>query len=66
MSRPKTEAATYKSLMLRLPERLLEDCKAHATRKHRSLNGQILQFLEICLSESAKHDEQSFTHLKDD
>ena len=46
MGRPKTEAATYKSLMLRLPIDMLEACKVRAAANRRSLNAQLLSVIE--------------------
>lgn len=46
MSRPKTVAATYKSLMLRLPTAMLEACKERAAAERRSLNAQLLWVID--------------------
>jgi hypothetical protein len=45
MSRPKTEAALYKKLMLRLPVDVLQACRTVAEKNCRSLNAQILYVL---------------------
>lgn len=60
MGRPKTEAATYKSLMLRLPTDMLEACKVRATEKRRSLNAQLLCVIEAWLDE--RPEEPSTEH----
>lgn len=62
MSRPKTEAATFKKLMLRLPVHVLEACKAKAEKEHRSVNAQILHELEIQLRETARHEVPALVH----
>jgi hypothetical protein len=46
MGRPKTEAADYKSHLLRLPETMLEACKARANKERRSLNAQLLTMID--------------------
>lgn len=46
MGRPKTEAATFKTLMLRLPTETLEACKDRATAQRRSMNAQLLCVIE--------------------
>ncbi len=59
MARPKTTAATYKSLMLRLPEPMLEACKSRAEKERRSLNAQLLCVIEDWLrgtQETSDHD----------
>ncbi len=59
MARPKTEAADYKSLMLRLPEPMLKACKAQATQQRRSLNAQLLCVIDAWLhgqEEKRTHD----------
>lgn len=58
MPRPKTEAASYKSLMLRLPTEVLEACKARAAQQRRSLNAQLLWMLEHGL----KEPEETHSH----
>lgn len=45
MARPKTTVATYKKLMLRLPEDVLQACKTAAEKNHRSMNAQIVHVL---------------------
>jgi len=45
MARPRTVAADYRKLMVRLPENVLQACKARAAAQHRSLNAQILHEL---------------------
>lgn len=52
MGRPKTEAATYKSLMVRIPTELLEPFKARAAEERRSLNAQLLCVIEEWLHET--------------
>jgi hypothetical protein len=51
MSRPKTDIADYKGLMLRLPTTYLEACKRQAKKQHRSLNGQLIDVIEHWLRE---------------
>jgi hypothetical protein len=60
MGRPKTEAADYKNLLLRLPEDILEQCKARAKKDHRSLNAQVLAMLEKCLQETKEISHYEF------
>jgi hypothetical protein len=58
MGRPKTEAATYKSLMVRIPTDLLESFKALAAEQRRSLNAQLLCLIEDRVHETEeKHDK---------
>jgi len=59
MARTKTEVASYKSTVLRLPEWMLVACKAQAAKKRRSLNAQLLCIIEDSLNntkESASHE----------
>ena len=58
MPRPKTEAAQFTSLMLRLPPDVHEACKARARKYRRSLNAQLLWMLEASL----KTPEENQTH----
>lgn len=46
MSRPRTDAADYKNLTLRLPVNTLEAFQKYAVKAKRSLNAQILYVLE--------------------
>jgi predicted HicB family RNase H-like nuclease len=55
MARPKTEAATYTSMMVRLPEPMHEKFKAVAAKKRRSLNQQFLSILDEWLEQ---HEEK--------
>jgi hypothetical protein len=58
MARQKTEVSTYKNLLLRLPEEMLEACRASAKKERRSLNAQLLILLEHSLEkpqERAQH-----------
>lgn len=58
MSRPKTDVATYKSLMVRIPTDLLESFKALAAEQRRSLNAQLLCLIEDRVHETEeKHDK---------
>lgn len=66
MGRPKTEAATYKSLMLRLPTDMLEACKVQATAKRRSLNAQLLCVIDEWLHETTQKREHAFSGSKTD
>jgi hypothetical protein len=66
MARPKTEAATYKSLMLRLPADMLEACKVRATEKRRSLNAQLLCVIDEWLHTSEEKPTHAFTHASTD
>lgn len=56
MPRPKTEAAEYRKLMLRVPETVHEACSRLAEKNRRSLNAQILYMLEDCLAQEPKHE----------
>ena len=66
MGRPKTEAATYKSLMLRLPTEVLEACKVRATIAHRSLNAQLLSVIEDWLEEPMPKRKHVYTSATKD
>lgn len=66
MGRPKTEAATYKSLMLRLPTDMLEACKSRATEKRRSLNAQLLCVIDEWLHDTAQKRDHAFSGSKND
>jgi hypothetical protein len=66
MARPKTDAATYKSLMLRLPAELLDAYRGWATAEHRSLNAQILWVLEACLHDTTESRAQPSRQPKND
>jgi hypothetical protein len=46
MARPKTKAAGYTNLQLRLPDELLHQCREAAEEEDRSVNAQILQFIK--------------------
>ena len=61
MARPKTEAATYTGIMVRLPKPMLEAFKARATKERRSLNAQFLCVLEEWLQEPHEHKEHDFS-----
>ena len=52
MPREKTEISDYKGLMLRLPVPWLEACKRQAQKRHRSLNGQLLEVVEQWLRDT--------------
>jgi len=58
MARPKTEAADYTSMMVRMPKPMLEQFKARATQERRSLNAQFLRVIEKWLQkeEETTHD----------
>jgi hypothetical protein len=45
MARPKTEAADYTKLMLRLPKDVASACRDMAEENNRSLNAEILHTL---------------------
>jgi hypothetical protein len=66
MGRPKTEAATYKSLMLRLPTDMLEACKERATEKRRSLNAQLLWVIDEWLHETTEKKVYALTSADKD
>lgn len=66
MGRPKTEAATYKSLMLRLPTEVLEACKVRATYEHRSLNAQLLSVIEDWLEEPMPKRKHAYSTSSED
>jgi len=66
MGRPKTEAASYKSLMLRLPTDMLEACKTRATEKRRSLNAQLLCVIDEWLHETQPKREHAFSSSAND
>jgi hypothetical protein len=55
MPRPKTDVATYKKLMLRLPENMLVAFQDHARENRRSMNAQILWVLEEWLTKEKAH-----------
>lgn len=55
MPRVKTPAATYKKLMLRLPEDMLRAVNRIAEENHRSMNAQILHVLSEWLKEEQPH-----------
>jgi hypothetical protein len=44
--RPKTEAAAYVSMLIRMPAALAEDLRARAARDRRPLNTQAIMWLE--------------------
>lgn len=46
MARPKTEAAEYISLMVRLPKPMRDKLEAQAMKARRSLNKQFLHVLD--------------------
>lgn len=52
MPRQKTEETNDKSLLLRLPERILKACQVRAQRERRSLNAQMLCLLEDALDKT--------------
>lgn len=62
MPRPKTEAAEYKKLMLRLPASILDACSSIALRDHRSMNSQILYVLEEWLLKEKRYDSRRSIH----
>lgn len=66
MGRPITEAATYRSLMLRLPDDMLQACKRAAAKERRSLNAQLLCVIDEWLQDPATetHDEQTASSKK--
>ena len=66
MGRPKTEAATYKNLMVRIPTELLEPFKARAAEERRSLNAQLLCVIEEWLQDAAHKREHAYSHATDD
>ena len=61
MGRPLTEAATYQPVTLRLPKDIMEHFRGRAARARRSLNAELLVFIETCM----KHEsdgKQKETH----
>lgn len=56
MAHRKTEASTFTPLMLRLPQHVLEECRQQATRHRRSMNSQIIIFLEERLAQEKHQD----------
>ena len=49
MPRPKTEAAEYERLTLRIPKKIMANLKAAAAAGHRPINTQAILFLEEAL-----------------
>jgi len=66
MARPKTEAAEFASMMVRLPRPLLEEFKAKATKKHRSLNKQFLCVIEDWLEAQKEKDAHGLVGSRSD
>jgi hypothetical protein len=56
-----TEAATYRELMIRLPDEMLQACKREATKKRRSLNAQLLCVIDEWLHETEQKREHAFS-----
>lgn len=55
MARPKTEAADYKGFMVRLPTPLLQRLRDRASKERRSINAQLVVFLEDLLPEKKEN-----------
>ena len=66
MGRPLTEAATYRSLMLRLPDSMLQACKRQAAQERRSLNAQLLYVIDEWLHETEHKKEPAFSGAHND
>ena len=65
MPRQKTETENNKSLLLRLPEPLLEACRARAKKDRRSLNQQLLTMLEGCINETKEKKNHELVGSRD-
>jgi hypothetical protein len=65
MPRQKMEEANDKSLMLRLPERILKACQVRAQRERRSLNQQMLWLIENALDESQETSHHALAGSRD-
>jgi hypothetical protein len=61
MGRPLTEAATYRGLMIRLPDATLQACKREAAKERRSLNAQLLCVIDEWLQEKAQKRDHAFS-----
>ena len=57
MARPKTEAATYDSVFLRLPGPLLATIKAQAAEGRRPINTQVIMLLEKAIETEQDAEE---------
>jgi plasmid stability protein len=66
MGRPKTEAATYTSMMVRLPKDMLEKFRVRATKERRSLNAQFLCVLEDWLEEEEEKNGHELVGARTD
>lgn len=66
MGRPKTEAATYKTLMVRLPAEILEAFKVGAAQERRSLNAQLVCVMEEWVQDREQKREHAFSSSKTD
>lgn len=65
MPRQKTEEANDKSLLLRLPERILKACRVRAQRERRSLNAQMLCLIENALDEKKEISQHELAGSRD-
>jgi hypothetical protein len=54
MPRPRTEAAMYKKIVLRIPEDLLQEAQMLALQEDRSVNAQLVHLIREALSLHAK------------
>jgi hypothetical protein len=61
MGRPITEAATYRGLMIRLPDATLQACKREAAKERRSLNAQLLCVIDEWLHETEQKRDHAFS-----
>lgn len=66
MARPRTEAADYKSLLVRMPEEMLEAFKHKTTQKRRSLNAQMLCLIENWLQTEEEKQPHAVTRAGTD
>lgn len=61
MARYKTEAAEYEAITVRLPKNVMNFFRARAARERRSMNAELLVFIEKCM-EKESHESQNDTH----
>ena len=54
MPRPRTDAAGYRKIMLRIPEAALTTAREIADREHRSLNAQLVTAIEEWLAHKGR------------
>ena len=65
MGRPKTDAATYKNLQLRIPDDLLAFLHELAAEERRSLNAQILRLIEDRRNSPGRKRDYAYSHATD-